>query len=42
MEQAKGEQSAPAHRGRLKNADMAKEAAPLLDGIGWLPESLRV
>jgi ParB family chromosome partitioning protein len=40
-DRAKGEQSAQLI-GQLKMADMAKQAAPLLDGTGWLPEPLRV
>jgi hypothetical protein len=39
-DRAKGEQSAQLIC-QLK-ADMAKKAAPLLDGTGWLPEPLQV
>lgn len=37
---AKGETSVQLIN-HLKRADMAKEAERLLDGSGWLPESLR-
>ena len=38
---AKGEQAAQLID-HLKKTDMAKEAEPLLDGFGWLPEPLRL
>ncbi len=40
VREAKGEQSAQLID-HLKKAEMAKEAERLLDGTGWLPESLR-
>ncbi len=41
VRQAKGEPSAQLID-HLKKADMAREAERLLDGTGWLPESLRL
>ena len=41
VREAKGEQSAQLID-HLKKADMAKEAERLLDGVGWLPEPLRL
>jgi ParB family transcriptional regulator, chromosome partitioning protein len=41
VREAKGESSAQLID-HLKKADMAKEAARLLDGSGWLPEPLRL
>ena len=41
MREAKGEHSAQ-FIDHLKKAEMAKEAERLLDGIGWLPEPLRL
>src|SRR5690606_13514342 len=40
VREAKGEQSAQLID-HLKKQDMAREAARLLDGSGWLPEVLR-
>ena len=41
VREAKGEQSAQLID-HLKKADMAREAARLLEGSGWLPEPLRL
>jgi ParB family chromosome partitioning protein len=41
VREAKGEQSAQLI-GHLKKPDMAREAARLLEGSGWLPEVLRL
>ncbi len=41
VREAKGEQAAQLIED-LKKADMAREAERLLDGTGWLPESLRL
>jgi ParB family chromosome partitioning protein len=41
VREAKGEPSAQLID-HLKKGDMAKEAKRLLDGAGWLPESLRL
>jgi ParB family chromosome partitioning protein len=41
VREAKGEQSAQLI-GHLKTPDMAREAARLLEGTGWLPEVLRL
>ncbi len=41
VRQAKGEPAAQLID-HLKKAEMAKEAERLLDGTGWLPESLRL
>jgi ParB family chromosome partitioning protein len=41
VREAKGEQAAELID-HLKKTDMAKEAERLLDGVGWLPEPLRL